>query len=170
MEHPGVFLGRFQPVHNGHVLALKQIFSQEERVFIVIGSAQAAFTPTNPFTTAERIQMLEAVLHSLDIPCTRYSIIPVPDVHNFRIWVDHITQFLPPFGRIYSGSNTTIHLFSAHKIPVKRVPLQRRKTLSGTEIRRRMVKGENWEALVPREVAMLIKQFDGVQRIVSFTF
>ena len=44
-------------------------------------------------------------------------------------------------------------------------PLYERKEISGTEIRRRMGSGEKWEELVPKPVANIIRQIDGVERI-----
>ena len=40
-----------------------------------------------------------------------------------------------------------------------------RETLSGTEIRRRMLSGEPWESLVPPSVVQVIKEIDGVERL-----
>ncbi|MEW5760233.1 MAG: nicotinamide-nucleotide adenylyltransferase, partial [Candidatus Thermoplasmatota archaeon] len=36
---------------------------------------------------------------------------------------------------------------------------------SGTEIRRRILSGENWQALVPPAVVNVIKEIDGVERL-----
>ena len=165
-----MFIGRFQPLHNGHVHALKDVFSQEEQVIMVIGSAQAFYTPDNPFTTGERVMMIESVLEELEIPCSRFLIIPVPDIHNYRKWVNHVKQYVPPFGIVYTGSATTHQLFSEQKHQVKEIVLHKKKILSGTEIRRRMIQGEDWESLVPRMVSKLIQQFDGVQRVRSLSF
>jgi nicotinamide-nucleotide adenylyltransferase len=170
LRQPGLFIGRFQPLHNGHVHALKQVFKEEEQVFIVIGSAQASYTPSNPFTTAERIRMLKAVLNDLGIPCSRYQIIPIPDIDNFRYWVTHIKQYVPPFGVVYSGSKTGQALFSEEDYPVRKIRLLQKKKYSGTIIRRRWVQGEEWEGLVPDVVVKLIQQFEGVQRVKSLFY
>ncbi|MFX0079089.1 MAG: nicotinamide-nucleotide adenylyltransferase [Candidatus Hermodarchaeota archaeon] len=165
-----MFIGRFQPPHNGHVHALKDVFAQEEQVILVIGSAQACYTPDNPFTAGERIMMLESVLEELEIPCLRFQIIPVPDIHNYRKWVNHVKQYVPPFGIVYTGSETTRQLFSEQKHQVKKIDLRKKEALSGTEIRRRMIRGEDWDSLVPRTVLKLIQRFDGVQRVRSLSF
>ena len=160
-----MFIGRFQPLHMGHVYALREVFTREQQVLIVIGSAQACFTPEDPFTTGERIEMLQAVLEAEGIPCSRYMIIPVPDVHNYFLWVDHVTRYVPPFGVVYTGSEVVHRLFSERNYPVEEIKLYRRDTLSGTEVRRRMLQGKEWKDLVPREVRRIIERIDGVQRI-----
>jgi nicotinamide-nucleotide adenylyltransferase len=137
---------------------------------MVIGSAQACYTPDNPFTTGERVIMLESVLEELEVPCSRFQIIPVPDIHNYRKWVNHVKQYVPPFGIVYTGSETTRQLFSEQKHQVKKIVLRKKEALSGTEIRRRMIRGEDWDSLVPRTVLKLIQRFDGVQRVRSLSF
>ncbi len=170
MRRPGLFIGRFQPLHNGHVHALKDVFAQEEHVIIVIGSSQASYTPDNPFTSGERIMMLEGVLEELEIPCSRFRLIPIPDIHNYPKWVNHVKQYVPPFGVVYTGSDSGRQLFSEQNIPVREIVLHRKKILSGTEIRRRMIQGKEWESLVPANVLALIQQFDGIQRVRSLSF
>ncbi len=167
MRQPGLFIGRFQPFHNGHLHALKEILSQEEHVFIAIGSAQAGFTPKNPFTTAERITMIQLVLEELDVPCNRYLIIPVPDVHNFILWVDHVKRYVPSFGIVYTGSKTGAALFSNKNIPVEKISPFKKKTHSGSEIRRRMLLDKDWKSLVPEIIAEFIDEIDGVNRLKS---
>jgi nicotinamide-nucleotide adenylyltransferase len=50
-------------------------------------------------------------------------------------------------------------------LKVKPCPFHKRELYSSTEVRRRMLEGKNWEALVPRSVATYIKKIDGVQRL-----
>lgn len=167
MVLPVLFIGRFQPLHKGHSHILEEIFAREHRVFIVIGSAEASFTPTNPFTAGERIQMILGVLDSLEIPCERYLIVPIPDIHNYSLWVKHIVRYLPTFGKVYTGSETVRKLFSEQEIPVTMIAHHRRRVLSGTEARRRLQKGGDWKAIVPPTVATLIEELDGAKRIKS---
>jgi len=169
MGDPALFIGRFQPFHNGHLHALKEVLAKEETVFIVVGSAQASYTPSNPFTAAERITMVQHVLNEMGIPCTRYLIIPVPDVHNYTLWVNHVRQYVPRFGIVYTGSKTGATLFSAQKIPVATLPLYKKEIYSGTEVRRRILEGKKWKPLVPNVVAELIEEFDGEKRLKSLS-
>lgn len=170
MELPALFIGRFQPLHNGHIHALKEVFAKEKSVLIVIGSAQASYTPINPFTTGERIEMLQAALDALAIPCARYLIVPVPDVDNFAIWVDHVVRYLPPFGSVYTGSETVAGLFAQAKHQVRPITPYERDRLSSTEVRRRMLADEDWKALVPPFVAQIVRRVRGVERLRSTSF
>ena len=58
----GLFIGRFQPFHNGHLKAIENILEVCEKVIIVIGSAQEKNTPKNPFSSTQRVEMIKAVL------------------------------------------------------------------------------------------------------------
>jgi len=54
------FIGRFQPFHNGHKVVVDEALRRAKKVALVIGSDQQPRTARNPFTTAERIEMITA--------------------------------------------------------------------------------------------------------------
>jgi nicotinamide-nucleotide adenylyltransferase len=149
---------------------MEEVFDKEKSVVIVIGSAQASYTPLNPFTTGERIEMVQAALNSLAIPCSRCLIVPVPDVDNFSIWADHVIRYLPPFGSVYTGSETVRGLFAQTKHSVKIITPYQRDRLSSTEVRRRMLSGGDWKTLVPPFTAEIIRRVKGVERLRSISF
>lgn len=49
-----VFIGRFQPFHNGHRAIVDAAIEQAREVIIVVGSSFAARNIRNPFTFEER--------------------------------------------------------------------------------------------------------------------
>lgn len=53
-----VVIGRFQPFHNGHEDIIRSALSIANQVIVVIGSANQPRTIKNPFTAAEREQMI----------------------------------------------------------------------------------------------------------------
>lgn len=53
-----VFIGRFQPFHNGHLQVIEHGLQIAERVIVLVGSATAASSPKNPFTYEERKTMI----------------------------------------------------------------------------------------------------------------
>jgi bifunctional NMN adenylyltransferase/nudix hydrolase len=57
-----VFIGRFQPVHNGHLSVIKQALDQSHKLIILVGSSNRARDIRNPFTSKERIAMIESCL------------------------------------------------------------------------------------------------------------
>ena len=56
----GVFIGRFQPLHIGHEHVIRQALTQVGRLIVLVGSANVARDPRNPFTFDERAAMLRA--------------------------------------------------------------------------------------------------------------
>lgn len=57
----GVYIGRFQPLHIGHQHVIEEALKQVDHLVLLIGSANVARSPLNPFTLDERRAMIEAV-------------------------------------------------------------------------------------------------------------
>lgn len=56
-----VFIGRFQPFHNGHKAIIDEALKRAKEVIVVVGSSFAARDIRNPFTFEERKRMIDAV-------------------------------------------------------------------------------------------------------------
>jgi nicotinamide-nucleotide adenylyltransferase len=166
---PALFIGRFQPFHLGHLSAIKQVLQKNKKILIVIGSAEANFRPTNPFTCSERIQMIEAALTEAKIDQKHYSIFAVPNIQNFALWPKHIELYLPPFENIYTGSEVVTLLYKNHnqnlKKPYKIVSIQKKLNISAEKVREAILKGQKWQAMVPKSVADLLKKWKCEQRL-----
>jgi len=160
-----LFVGRFQPFHNGHTEAIKRIVKEVEELIIVIGSSQRSHELDNPFTIGERISMIRLALDELGLDPRKYCIIPVPDTQMHATWVSTVTAFTPSFEVVYSNESLTRRLFKEAGFRVENIPFYHRETYSATEIRKRILNDQNWEELVPKSVARLIKEIDGVERI-----
>ncbi len=158
-----LFIGRFQPFHNGHVAMVKQVLGKHDEVIVGIGSAQYSHTGENPFTAAERFEMIHRALEAEGI--RNYHVIPIPDTHVHSVWVGHVLSLVPKFDAVYTNSALVVRLFKERGIKVVSLPMVERESLSGTEVRKRMFNGGDWETLVPPPVAAYIKEIDGVQRI-----
>ena len=62
MVYRGLYVGRFQPFHLGHLDAIKYALKQADELVIVIGSAQYSHNANNPFTAGERLIMVRQAL------------------------------------------------------------------------------------------------------------
>lgn len=62
-----VYIGRFQPFHNGHHYAVKQALKEAETLIMVLGSIQAARSSKNPFTYEERVRMIKSSLDEAEL-------------------------------------------------------------------------------------------------------
>lgn len=164
----GVFIGRFQPFHNGHLYAIKKIFESEDEVIIMIGSAQESFTLKNPLTTGERIEIIREVLKNLDL-IDKSIIVPIPDIFENLVWPARILEYAPKFNRVYSGNELVLMLFERFGIETVRIEHINRGEFQGRIIREKIIKGEQWDYLVPKVVYEKLKEFDFENRIKRLT-
>lgn len=158
----GLYLGRFQPYHLGHHQVLKKIAKEVDEIIVGIGSAQKSHEQENPFTAGERVLMVSSALEEFNI---KYYVIPIEDIQRNSLWVSHVKSMVPPFEIAYTNNPLVIELLSEAGIEVKQSPLFKRNNYSGTEIRRRMLTGDNWEQFVPEKVVGIIRAIDGERRL-----
>lgn len=86
--HTAVLIGRFQPLHNGHMALLHAALERARQVVVVLGSAWQAPNPKNPFSWQERAQMLHEALSPDD--ARRVHCVPVRDYYNEPLWVQAV--------------------------------------------------------------------------------
>lgn len=159
-----LFIGRFQPFHLGHLDVFKQILKKEEHLIIGIGSAENSREKKNPFTASERYQMIDSALKEEKIPPEKYTIIPVRNIDNYDLWTKHVESLVPPFKTVYTGSSIVKKLFLKDgRFKIKDIKFNIK--ICATEIRKKMIEGENWGKFVPKAVAKLIKKWHGDERL-----
>lgn len=160
-----LFVGRFQPFHLGHLDVIKRALEVEDRLVIVIGSAEENHELANPFTAGERFQMIEAALEASGIARDRYVIIPIRNVMNYFLWTTHVDQYIPPVYKVYTGSPIVRQLYEVYgKYKIADVKIFA--DISATSVREKMLAGDaSWENDVHPSVAALIKHWKGVERL-----
>lgn len=156
-----LFIGRFQPFHNAHLVDIKKILKEADEVIIAVGSSQERNTLENPFSYNERKRMIELTLKNHKIK--NFKIYPVPDLYNDGKWVDYIRKNLPSFEFVYSGNLWTLKCFKKFDSKVKKIRLIN--GINSTIIRNKIIKGKDWKALVPKEVADYIDKIKGIERV-----
>lgn len=165
----GLYVGRFQPFHLGHLDAIKYALAQVDELVIVIGSAQYSHNANNPFTAGERLVMIRRALLEAGVDLGKLWIVPVPDVHLHMLWVSAVEGYTPKFNALYSNESLTRRLFTEAGYKVKDIPLFDRKVYMSTIVREKMLKGDSWTKLVPKSVADFILEIDGVNRLRDLT-
>lgn len=160
-----LFVGRFQPFHYGHLHAIQIILKECDELILVVGSAQMSHEHDNPFTAGERIEMIRAALNAASVPTDRYIVIPIPDAPAHRVWVSAVESQTPRFDTVYSNQSLTRRLLVEAGYEVKRIQMYERGKYEATEIRRRILKAEDWSDLVPPEVYRIVQEIDGENRI-----
>ncbi|MFA6475472.1 MAG: hypothetical protein WCV88_04740 [Patescibacteria group bacterium] len=146
-----LFIGRFQPLHLGHLSVLKKFSGT---ILVGIGSSQYARTTNNPLSFAERKQCLEIVLPGIPV-------IAIPDIHDDAHWVDHVKKtvyaaYPSGFDQVISGNRLVQLLFRKQGIPVLDPAVS--VSIDGTVIRR-LIKQHNdiWKHYVPSSIQPIIE-------------
>ena len=157
----GLFIGRFQPFHKGHLKDIKAALKECDELIIAIGSSQHSHTPDNPFSFEERVRMIGDTLSAEGVE--HYTIFAVPDINDDTRWVEHVETLVPKFDVIYTGNMKTEKLFRQRYHEVKRVEVV--PGINSTTIRKRMISDRGWQSLVPEQVVNYIEDINGVKRI-----
>ena len=129
-----LFIGRFQPLHNGHIKIIQEASKKYSEIIIGIGSSQYGHTIENPFTNDERKIMIERSLNNIGVK--NYKIVFIPDIHNPPKWVDHVLSIISDFDEVISNNNfitSSFNLFTRGKTP----------TLTGANL------GSNFKTIFP---------------------
>ncbi len=165
MVHRGLYVGRFQPFHLGHLDAIKYSLKEVDELVIVIGSAQYSHNETNPFTAGERLVMIRRALLEAGLDYSKLWIVPVPDVHLHMLWVSAVEGYTPKFDLLFSNESLTKRLFTEAGYKVQSIPLFDRTIYNSTFVREKIVADNSWKKLVPKSVAEYILEIDGVNRL-----
>ena len=109
----GIYIGRFQPFHIGHLRTLKLALAQSKQVIIILGSHRVAPNIKNPWSSAERIQIIQSCLAPED--CKRVSFIPVRDwLYSDNLWLAAVQQRVSEVMSM-DGAIPAIALFGHYK-------------------------------------------------------
>ena len=161
----GLMIGRFQPVHWGHVRLFEWARQDGSEIHVGIGSAQFGSTRENPFSSAERRRMLEAADAALGLKLAKID--DVPDIFDDEKWAAHVEQCCGKFDVVYSNNEWTCGLFSKAGYEVRATPLFDRDREEGAKLRE-MIRANGLASvsdLVPAPVMAVLKEIDAEKRI-----
>ena len=148
-------IARWKPVHLGHAAILRALCESGEAAFIGIGSSNR-YNARNPFTFDETRDMIQLALAEF----SNYQIIPVPDLDDGPRWRVMVKDL---FGEldVFATANPYVAslLRDDYRVipPVELIPLRERVPAEGSDVRRAMARGDDWESLVPNVIAEYIK-------------
>lgn len=98
-----IFIGRFQPLHNGHIDVIKQGLIMAKKNFaVLVGSVNGPRTYKNPFTFEQRFGVIQEVI-SKNLqqfgPDVTVSIEPVRDSkYNNDEWIEQVQKIVADIG------------------------------------------------------------------------
>src|SRR4030066_1605269 len=147
MTTRGLYVGRFQPFHLGHLDAIKEVLKEVDELVIAIGSAQYSHNINNPFTAGERLVMVRQALKEAEVDDSRTWIVPVPDVHLHMLWVSALEGYTPRFNAVFSNEPLTRRLFMEKGYKVKSIRFFKREIYTSMLIWGKMIKEKSWTSL-----------------------
>jgi len=153
----GLFIGRFQPFHLGHLKVIKNMFGKVDKVIIGIGSSQKSRTKENPFTFNERYIMIDTTIMENIPSFFKYQIVGIHDIESDEEWIDYVCTLIGKIDVVYTGNPHIKSLFKKQGIKIKDTEIIEGLRISGTDIRKRIKEGKKWKHLVPDQVYKRIK-------------
>ena len=144
-------VARWRPVHRGHTPVLRALCRRADQALIGIGSANR-YNVRNPFTLEETRHMLGLALPEQD----NYQLIAVPDLDDGPRWREMILGLFGPLD-LFVTDNPYVAKLMAHDYrvirPVALLSDDEKIAIDGTMVRQAMARGDEWQGLVPPEIA-----------------
>lgn len=177
----GVIHGRFQVLHNDHLVYLLAGMAQCRHLVVGITNPDPLLTRSeaadpkrssplaNPLTYFERYRLVRAVLEEAGIDASCFSVVPfpinMPELYKYYVPLDALF-----FLTIYDDwGKRKLEYFTSLGLKtrlIREVPASH-KGLSATDIRRRMANNEPWQEFVPPAAARLMKKWGVPARLRS---
>ena len=159
----GLLIGRFQPFHLGHLDAVLFGLARVDELLICIGSSNKYNEKKNPFSAAERREMILSSIEPSIV--NRIKIFNIPDVDNHKKWAFHVDSIVPKYDLVFTNDEFTQILFEKHKSKVVPVPLKEREKFSGTNVRQLILDDKNWQDLVPKGAQKVLEKIKAKERL-----
>ena len=173
-----VLVGRFQPMHLGHAHVLDSAFKKYDAVIILIGSANQARDPKNPFTAEERRRMICAYLTEKNH--SNYTIDPLRNFpYNDALWLQNVQKLVDEnifaltvrghlnarenveisiIGADRDSSTWYVHAFPQYELDLSQ-PVPAGQNLNATALRDRLFNGDlssdSWDDVPSTTLAFL---------------
>lgn len=190
-----VFIGRFQPFHNGHKAVIEAALEQAKEVVVVVGSSFAARNIRNPFIFQERKAMIEACFNEPQhfnyegaqgrVKIPRVKVVPVSDYpYDDNKWVNAIQKIVDEtvphaqdVGLIGHSKDSTSYYLNIFPRWKNHVEVPDVGGINATDIRKALL-GNNEERLdatsiMPKETFQVMSKFiansDGIFTTSWFT-
>lgn len=140
------FLGRFQPLHQGHYQVIENLLDEYGEIEVVIGSADESRTEKNPLTAEERENIIRGCFPETDIKKLEDE---EKDDEGNRRWAEKLGEKVDA-DVLLTQNDLVKKLIEKHTdLEVKKQDLYDKELYSGTEVRRRIRSGEEWRYLTP---------------------
>ena len=179
MKNTGVIHGRFQPLHLDHMNYIVSGLTRVDFMYIGITNPDPILTKTdsadpnrslpnsNPCTYYERFLMIQGALFDYGYKPDQFCVVPFP-INIPDLWRYYVPPNATYFVSIYDEwGEKKLSLFQSNGLKTEILYRKRLedKGISGTEVRLRIARNDNWEELLPHSTVQIIKEFGIRKRI-----
>ncbi len=148
-----LFIGRFQPFHNGHLYSLEKCLEIAEKVTIVVAKSNVSETKDDPWDYKLRKMMVCEVIRGERIEERVERICSCPDNPSDKVWLREIKKRAGKFDIVVSNNPWVLSIFKEAGYETSESGLYNRDELEGVKIREMMRGGdERWKLRVSKEV------------------
>lgn len=159
-----IFIGRFQPFHFAHKEVIDIAFSMSHNVILILGSAQDERSIKNPFSAAEREQMIRGGFSQAQQ--IHLHFLPIVDLYNDVKWTQAVKDGVNTvvsaqdkvglIGHFKDESSYYLRLFPEWQL----IELENLKNaLSATPLREKYYRGEIDTEYFPLNVQDFLSEF-----------
>lgn len=159
----GLFIGRCQPVHKGHLELLKKSIEDNDKTLILLGSMGKLPDYKNPFPYETRASLLELILEDEGIPKESYSIQGIKDYFHDSQWIDDVMGRVLPLQEdpskvtLYCGDKDAEFYASNFVFNIK--PETFENDITATAVRANYYRGYITVRLLPKQTIKLLEEF-----------
>ena len=164
----GLYVGRFQPFHRGHLNVVLEALNHCDKLIIAIGSAQESGTKKNPFTFELRKELIRRSLWGKGSQCIIIGINDRTEVKDDEGWGEYLIKEVEK----QTGLTPTIN-FEGHEevrshwfdtVDIERYELSRNDTpISATAVREALLK-DDYDAFMSMTHTGLWRYFNRLRR------
>lgn len=156
MSKIALFMGRFQPFHNGHLMVLRRALGVSESVVIAIGSVNLVDL-NNPLSYDERVRIIESVVSEEHIAKRITKIVGVKDYPDDKRWAREVISQAGEFDIVVGNNDWTNDVLEAEGYEILRTEMFDRDQLEGAKIRELYKRGDKeWVSRVPGYLVSMI--------------
>ena len=113
MSKVALLIGRFQPIHRGHIKLIERYSKAGFSIKIGVGSTDKKIEKDNPLTFEERKKIILFALKESKIK--KFQVYSISDISNDANYVKHVLKIVGRFDTIITGNHKVLKLFLKYK-------------------------------------------------------